>query len=110
MMYHCSDLVISTPIKAEGFGRIISESLAMKKMFIAYNFGGIKNQLEDLDDIYKISPHNHEELIKKIQLILNSPLENYNKIRQNGRDHVVKHFSIKQMLEKYLNLYQSVLS
>ena len=67
MMYHCSDLVISTPIKAEGFGRIISESLAMKKMIIAYNFGGTKNQLEDLDDIYKITPHNQEELIKLMQ-------------------------------------------
>jgi len=110
MMYHCSDLVISTPLKAEGFGRIISESLAMKKMLIAYNFGGIKNQLEDLDDIYKITPHNQEELIKKIQLILNSPLENFHTLKQNGRDHVVKHFSKKQMLEKYFNLYQGTLS
>jgi len=110
MMYHCSDLVISTPIKAEGFGRIISESLAMKKMIIAYNFGGTKNQLEDLDDIYKINPHNHEEIIKKIQLILNSPLENFNKLKHNGRNHVVKHFSKKQMLEKYFNLYQGILS
>jgi len=110
MMYYCSDLIISAPLKAEGFGRIVSESLAMKKMVIAYNFGGIKNQLEDLDDIYKISEHNHEELIKKIQLILNSPLEDFNKLKQNGREHVVKHFSKKQMLQKYFNLYQRILS
>ena len=109
MMYHYSDLVISAPLKAEGFGRIISESLAMKKMVIAYNFGGVKNQLENLDDIYKINPQNHEELIDKIHLILNSPLKSFNELKQIGRDHVLKYFSKKQMLEKYFNLYQGIL-
>ena len=48
MMYSCADLVISMPLKPEGFGRIIAESLAMKKIVLAYNFGGAKNQLEKL--------------------------------------------------------------
>ena len=110
MMYHCSDLVISSPLKAEGFGRIISESLAMKKMIVAYNFGGVNNQLKGLDDIYKINPHNHEELKKRIQLILSSSSENFNKLKQSGREHVVRYFSKKQMLEKYFNLYQGISS
>ena len=110
MMYHCSDLVISSPLKAEGFGRIISESLAMKKMIVAYNFGGVNNQLEGLDDIYKINPHNHEELKKRIQLIISSSSENFNKLKQSGREHIVRYFSKKQMLEKYFNLYQGISS
>jgi len=110
MMYHCSDLVISSPLKAEGFGRIISESLAMKKMIVAYNFGGVNNQLEGLDDIYKINPHNHEELKKRIQLIISSSSENFYKLKQSGREHIVRYFSKKQMLEKYFNLYQGISS
>ena len=110
MMYHCSDLVISSPLKAEGFGRIISESLAMKKMIVAYNFGGVNNQLEGLDDIYKINPHNHEELKKRIQLIISSSSENFYKLKQSGREHIIRYFSKKQMLEKYFNLYQGISS
>ena len=110
MMYYCSDLVISSPLKAEGFGRIISESLAMKKMIVAYNFGGVNNQLKGLDDIYKINPHNHEELKKRIQLIISSSSENFNKLKQSGREHTVRYFSKKQMLEKYFNLYQGISS
>ena len=38
MMYLCSDLVISSPLRPEGFGRTISEALSMKKIILAYNF------------------------------------------------------------------------
>ena len=55
MMYFCSDLIISMPLKPEGFGRIISESLAMNKMILAHNSGGVKNQIDKLIDIYKIN-------------------------------------------------------
>jgi len=108
MMYYCSDLVISAPLRAEGFGRIISESLAMKKIVIAYNFGGVKDQLKDLNEIYKIIPFDQEELKKRIQLILDSPNENFEKIKYYGREHVIKYFSKKQMLKKYYNLYKDV--
>jgi glycosyltransferase involved in cell wall biosynthesis len=108
MMYHCSDLIISSPIKAEGFGRIVSEGLAMKKMLIAYNYGGVKNQLEGLDDIYKVSPHDQEELRNRIKIVLESPSENFGNIKEKARYNVVQNFSKKLMLEKYTNLYEGI--
>ena len=110
LMYQCSDVVISAPLKPEGFCRTVSESLAMKKMIIAYNFGGVKNQLESLDDIYKINPYDKAELKKRIELILEAPLQNYKKIKENSRNHIVKNFSKEQMLSKYKLLYESLLS
>ena len=59
IMYKCSDIIISAPLKPEGFGRRVSAALAMKKIGLAYNFGGVKNQLEKLDSLYKVNPHDY---------------------------------------------------
>jgi len=66
LMYFVADLVISAPLQPEGFGRVISESLAMKKIIFAYNFGGVKDQLDGLDSLYKIKCFDQNQLIKKI--------------------------------------------
>ena len=65
-MYKCSDIVVSAPLKPEGFGRIISESLSMKKIILAYNYGGAKDQIDKLDDLYKINPGQLNELKNRI--------------------------------------------
>ena len=108
MIYNCADIVISCPLKEEGFGRTISESLLMKKIILAYNFGGAKNQLTGLDDIYKITPHAQSELINRIQTILNSSSENYNNLKEISRLHIVNNFSKQHMLDQYLNLYKEI--
>ena len=61
-MYYLSTIIISAPLKPEGFGRIISESLSMKKIVLAYNFGGAKDQLNDL---VKGSVCDSSDLLKK---------------------------------------------
>ena len=109
MFYHCSDLVISMPLKAEGFGRVVSETLSMKKIIIAYNIGGVKNQLANLDDIYKIHSREPYELINKIKLIIDKPPSYFDALKDNSREEVIKNFSKQQMLKKYVNLYQSIL-
>ena len=66
MMYKCANVVISAPIKPEGFGRVISESLAMEKIILCYDYGGAMDQLNGLDKIYKVSPLDHKEMKNKI--------------------------------------------
>ena len=110
MMYYCSDLVISMPLKPEGFGRIISESIAMNKIIIANNIGGAKNQLENLDDIYKIDTNESDKIVDKINFILETPLENFEKLKFQSREYIVNNFSKKQMLENYFNLYMDIIN
>ena len=62
-MYQCSDIIISAPLQPEGFGRTVTEALSMEKIVLAYNFGGVKNQLKLLDPLYKIKPLDIEDLI-----------------------------------------------
>ena len=107
IMYFVSDLIISTPNKPEGFGRIISEALSMKKMILAFNFGGAKDQLNKLDSIYKAEPLNYHIIDQKINTILSLSEEEKNKLSQKGREHVVKFFSKNEMVYNYKNFYES---
>ncbi len=107
IMYFISDLIISTPKKPEGFGRIISEALSMKKMVLAFNFGGVKDQLNKLDSIYKAEPLNYHLLDQKINTILSLSEEQKNNLSKKGREHVLKFFSKKEMVYNYKNFYES---
>ena len=107
IMYFLSDLILSTPNKPEGFGRIVSEALSMKKMILAFNYGGAKDQLNKLDSIYKAEPLNYNMLDQKINTILSLSREEKNNLSKKGREHVVKFFSKKEMVYNYKNFYES---
>ena len=108
MMYLCSDIVISAPLRPEGFGRSISETLAMKKIILAYNFGGAKNQLDKLDSIYKIKPLDFKEMKNKINLVLKLRESEIHEIGIIARQHIINFFSNEHMLSSYNNFYQEI--
>jgi len=105
MMYKCADIVISAPLEPEGFGRTISESLSMKKIILCYDYGGAKNQLSGLDNIYKISPHDQVEMKNKIDKIIKLPKSYKDNLGSISRHYVIENFSKEKMLEEYLNFY-----
>ena len=110
MMYQCSDLIISAPLQPEGFGRTISEALLMNKIVLAYNYGGVKNQLDDLPSIYKITPLDLNEMKNKILSSLNLEQEKILQLGYEGRKHIIKHFSKKNMLSSYQKFYEEIVN
>ena len=108
-MYQCSDIIISAPLKPEGFGRIASESLSMKKIFLGYNFGGIKNQIEQLDSVYKVKPFDLIEMKNKINLVLNLEEDEIINMGNIARKHIIRSFSKNNMLNLYNNFYEKVI-
>ena len=108
MMYLCSNLVISAPLRPEGFGRTISEALSMKKIILAYNFGGVKNQLDNLDSLYKIKPLDFNEMKNKISSVLNLRESEIHAMGTIARQHIINFFSKDRMLSSYNNFYQEI--
>ena len=108
IMYKCSDIVISAPLKPEGFCRIISETLSMKKIILAYNFGGAKNQLDGLDSIYKIMPKDFNEMQNKIVNVLQLTKSQIDNMGAVARQHVINKFSKEKMLSSYFNFYEAL--
>ena len=78
----------------------------MKKIILAYNYGGAKEQLEGLNSIYRISPHDQDELKLKIIKSLNLSKSYKEKLGIISRKHVIKNFSKQKMLDGYLKFYQ----
>ena len=109
MMYICADVVISAPLRPEGFGRIISESLSMKKIILSYNFGGAENQLSNLNSLFKINPHDQVEMKEKIDKVFNLPKDYIDNLGSISRTHIIKNFSKEKMIEGYMSLYRNIL-
>ena len=109
LMYKSSDLIISSPLKPEGFGRVISEGLAMKKIVLCYNFGGPKEQILGLDNLYAIEPYNTKQMIKNINIALNLPKNKIIQMGEIARQHIQKKFSKQIMLKNYFRFYQKII-
>ena len=105
-LYYLSSIITSFPLQAEGFGRIISEALIMKKRVLAFNYGGVKDQLNKLDDIYKVDPHKYNEINIKLQNIIKIDKEKFSNISLESKDYISKTFSKYQMVQSYVDLYE----
>ena len=103
-IYAISDLIISCSLKPEGFGRTISESLAMNKIPIGSNYGGVKEQLEKFDRNLLFDQND----ISSFTRSLNYALTLHRKKSFNGRDYVVHNYSLTKMLNDTLNIYCSL--
>jgi len=106
IFYYLASIIISFPLQAEGFGRIISEALIMKKKVLAFNYGGVKDQLDKLDDIYKVDPHKYNEIDLKLQNIIKLNDEKFSNISLGSKDYISKTFSKYQMVQSYVDLYE----
>ena len=110
LLFDIADLSVSLPLRAEGFGRTISESLYSGTPVIAFNFGGAKNQLEHLSDFFKSTSQDYGSLPNKIDLLLNLSEDQKIKILQNVKNVIENNFSKKNMVNQYLEFYESVRS
>ena len=108
LMYKSSNLIVSAPLRPEGFGRVISEGLAMKKIVLCYNFGGPKEQISGLDDLYAVEPYNKNQMIKNINIALNLSNNKKKQMGEIAREHIQKKFSKQNMLENYFKLYKKI--
>ena len=109
-LYQIADLSVSFPLRAEGFGRTVSESLYSQTPVLAFDYGGVKNQLENLNEIYKVKPQDYQALPAKIEKLL-SLSEYQKKEALEGVQSVIEsNFSKINMVNKYLKLYDSIKS
>ena len=106
ILYYLSTIVLSFPLQAEGFGRVISEALVMKKKILAFNYGGVKDQLENLSDVYKVDPNKYSDIHLKLHNIIKLDDEKFSNISTHSRDNIIKLFSKSQMVKNYFNLYE----
>jgi len=101
-LYLSSDIVINSSVKPEGFGRTISESLALNIPVVGPNVGGVKEQLDKFDARLMYQVHSCESL----QNALKYTMDNYFNISSKSRDFVIKNFSLEKMIKETIKVYE----
>jgi glycosyltransferase involved in cell wall biosynthesis len=95
--YKISDLIISSSIEPESFGRISVEAQSMEKPIIASNIGGSIETIENDKTGFLFESGNSNKLCEKMIEILNLSEVTLNGIGSAGRNNVIKKFNVEKM-------------
>lgn len=109
-LYNISDIVISSSIEPEAFGRTVVEAQAMKKMVVATKIGGVAETVTHEKNGFHVNPRDENDLADKIKYalsILNS--KKSEEICNNARDNVERNFSLDKMQSDTLKLYSGLI-
>ena len=109
-IYSIADVVLSTSIEPEAFGRVSAEGCSMSKPVISSNHGGSKDIIENEKTGWLVEPRNPMELAEKIIQVINMPERKKDQIVKSARVRVQKKFSLDQMLNKTINLYEELVA
>ena len=106
-LYQLANLSVSFPLRAEGFGRTISESLYSQTPVLAFDYGGVKNQLANLSDMFKVKPQDFKVLPAKIEKLLSLSEVEKKEALEGVQSVIESNFSKINMVKQYLKLYES---
>lgn len=108
-LYGISDIVLSTSIEPEAFGRTIIEAQSMEKIVIATNIGGASETIEDGVTGFHVPPNDSDALAKKIEDCLSNIGSKQSKdITSKARKTASENFSLDLMLKSTLSIYDEV--
>ena len=95
--YKISDLIVSSSIEPEAFGRVSVESQSMEKPIIASNIGGSRETISNDKTGFLFEARKPESLSKKIVEVLQLDETTLKSLGNEGRKNVIKKFNIEKM-------------
>ena len=110
IVYKISDLIISSSIEPESFGRISVEAQSMEKPIIASNIGGSTETIENEKTGFLFESGNSKKLCEKMIEILNLSEVTLNGIGSAGRKNVIKKFNVEKMCFSTYSEYKKILN
>ncbi len=108
-VYMLSDIVVSSSIRGEAFGRVVPEAQAMKRMVVATSIGGSLETIIDGKTGWLVDPKNIDKFAEIIDMILDMPPEERLKKGEEARKHIVNNYTVDKMCSKTIELYNEIL-
>lgn len=109
-LYKLSDIVVSSSIEPESFGRTIVEAMAMGNIVVAANHGGASETVLDGKTGYLFANRDIDDLENKLRKALSLSETEKDNTAQIARTHVENNFSLKSMCQKTCDLYNILLN
>ena len=110
LAYKISDIVVSSSIEPEAFGRIVVEAQAMEKPVIASNIGGSNETIINNKTGILFEAGNSDSLSKKIIEVLRLNESILKSMGNEGRKNIIKKFNIEKMCFSTYTEYKKLLN
>ena len=107
--YELADVVVSSSIEPEAFGRVAVEAQAMNKPIIASNIGGSKETILKGKSGLLFRPEDTKELASIINKLMDTKKESLSLMGEHGRKNVEKKFNVDQMCQTTFTEYKKLL-
>ncbi len=108
--YKISNIIISSSIEPEAFGRVAVEAQSMGKPVIASNIGGSNETIIDNKTGFLFQSGKAESLSKKIIEVLQLDERTLKSMGNEGRKNVIKKFNIEKMCFSTYSEYKKLIS
>ena len=108
--YYISDVIVSSSIEPEAFGRVSVEAQAMKKPIIASNIGGSKETVIDNKTGLLFESGNPKSLCDKLNEIIKLDTLTLDLMGREGRKNVINRFNIEKMCLNTYSEYKKLIN
>jgi len=108
LAYSVSDIVVSSSIEPEAFGRVAVEAQAMEKPIIASDIGGSKETILNEKSGFLYKAGDPRELAKVLNNVMELDKEALYSIGNEGRKNVTKKFDVDKMCHTTLTEYKKL--
>ena len=109
LAYKMADIVVSSSIEPEAFGRVAVEAQAMNKPIIASNLGGSKETVLNNKSGLLYDCEDAKELASIINKLMEMDKESLGLMGTEGRKNVEKKFNVDQMCQTTFTEYKKLL-
>ena len=110
LAYKISDLIVSTSIEPEAFGRIAVEAQSMEKPIIASNLGGSKETIANNKTGILFDAGDSDDLSKKIIEFFNFDKSKIEQMGKEGRKNVSAKFNVEKMCFSTYSEYKKLIN
>jgi glycosyltransferase involved in cell wall biosynthesis len=108
--YSLADIIISSSIRPEAFGRVAVEAQAMEKPILASDIGGSKETVINGKSGILFKSGDPRELAKEINNLMELDKEALYYMGNEGRKNVTKKFNVENMCQATFNEYKKILN
>ena len=107
--YYISDVVVSSSIEPEAFGRISVEAQAMRRPILASDHGGSKETIINGKSGFLFENEKPEALAENLNKLMEMDKDKLQSIGNEGRKNILKKFDVEQMCNSTFIEYKKLI-